>query len=224
MKCVFIDQGCYGVLRPNGQQEVNSLITDGLYNCCSIAAWREGHMFLCHADALTNLTNPKFGFIAWARKLPRSRIPIEIRYNDDSHPEIRKNLFRAIAALQRDYRLLVHAAPAPDGMRTVVLYRDGGAHPEHAVYSSYLPRDIRSKNVPLNEYAGSINGTKNTHSLPPVCIYDDSGIELTPEVVANFYERQRSPNFALLIRVLRRPPLTPTSDEERQDDHGVRVH
>lgn len=223
-KYVFINQGCYGVLTPNGQQEVSGLMTRGLITCCGIAAWREGHMFLCHADALTNLTNPKFGFIAWARKLPRSRIPIEIRYNDDAHPEIRKNLFRAIAALQRDYRIQIHITPAPDGRGIVMLHRDEAAHPEHAAYLFYPPGDILSKIVPLNDYAGSINGTNNTHSLPPVCIYDDSGIELTPEAVANFYERQRSPAFAPLIRALRHPPHTPTSDEEREDDHGVRVH
>lgn len=142
---IYIPQGLYGNLRQDGDHSVYGLITDGIQTCCGIAAWREGDLFLCHADAQTDLFNPRYGLIRWARDLPAKETPIEIRYSNDDVDQLPQNHYKGlidhiVSQLHLRYHIEAHAVAAPSGKKAVLLNR-GQSVLERAQYLTSMPTD-----------------------------------------------------------------------------------
>lgn len=243
---IYIDQGCCGALTPGGGKRslytdsngrlfgVDGLMTEGVETCSGVVAWREdGHMFLCHADTMTDLLTPYYGLIAWAKSLPKNGQIIHIKYHNGWRGDYYKmqidEVVRILKAEESHMRVSVAIAP----IETSKVFLQRGGHPIYSIGLPPQPFDnIERHNTPLFDYAGSIRAiaAPGGNKMPPILIYDDRAT-LTPAKVIQYYQRERSMHqrkdpyynpglewfIDPLIGVLNNPqPRTPTPPDEHR--------
>lgn len=248
---IYIDQGCCGALIPGGGKQslytdfhgrlfaVDGLMTEGIETCSGIVAWRgDNHMFLCHADTMTDLTNPHYGLIGWAKNLPKNGQVIYIKYHNSWGSDYYKMQIDEVVRILKteEPHMRVSVAIALAETSKVFLQRNILRDGEPAIYSIGPPPapfdDIERHNTPLFDYAGSIRAitAERGEKIPPILIYNDK-ITLMPTKVIQYYQHQKSMHqrenyynprldsfIDPLIRVLRNPhPQTPPTplDEHR---------
>jgi hypothetical protein len=177
---IFVPQKCYAYITPETPKHINALYTDGLNTCSGIIVKAQDnygdYIFLCHADAYTDLSDNSHGIPGWVTKIPSNLQNITIYY-DNVDDGLYKDLIEKIIKHEnlRQKNISVMATEADQAKWLDMVIFRGEVFNRNTNISFERVDAIKKEFSPISEYISEI-ADKINNQHPPICIFDSKQV------------------------------------------------
>ncbi|HVY52944.1 MAG TPA: hypothetical protein VHA13_00305 [Gammaproteobacteria bacterium] len=176
---IQVPQKCYAYISPETDKSIKGLHASGINTCTGIVVLAHDitnkHIFLCHADSSTNLTDKEHGLPGWFKLIPNEVKKIEIQLDNvspfEEGPPIYLDAIKSAVAEEKDRDITISKIDTSSQdlliRRNGEIIRDGSSIDEVIKVSYFLSSDIERDIYPLNIIGGP---------MAPICVFNGRGL------------------------------------------------
>ncbi len=211
---IKVPQKCYAFITPDTPKEIKGLYTEGLYSCSGVSLVAkndtQSHIFLCHADTLTNLLDEAHGIPGWIKKSPSFLDDVTIYY-DDVEDDFYKRLLEPALQQMNKLGANVRLVPSDNEIRDIVIFRDRPFNRRDTIDKYQVVDDTPKEQ---SDFVQHVSYLVYEHQFiephPPICVFDANDMLSVNEIFI------RQPWIKDIIEPSKEHTLTIDSGDEKR--------